>query len=115
MGERKEHASNLEAQQFATEAIVWARDHGSWMSVAWFITEDGKVELGRRTTYQFPKGKFAEALGLLAMDLAEEKQAQLPSPLPMARLRPFAEETQPPAADGSDLDDDPLDEEDDVE
>lgn len=115
MGERKEHTTSLDAQQQAASAIGEATDSSHWMTATWAV-RNGRVELTCRTTYQFPRDRFAEAVGLLAIDLAGERQGSLPGPLPMAHVRPYVEEPQSPVVDGPEdeslLDDD---EEDDVE
>lgn len=92
--ERREHSSNDEAKQFALDAIGTVAMRKHWMAVAWCV-EDGRVDLTRCTTFQFPKTGFADALGQLALRLATESQRTsgppVPDPLPGVALPGLAE------------------------
>ena len=84
MIERLEHGSRGEAEKFALDVIRNVSPRQHWMAVVW--TElDGVVEF-TRTTFQFPKNKFTDALGQLSLDLAVESKASnsIPDPLPSA-------------------------------
>ena len=73
MARRVLHDRNSEARNNFTEVFDRTTSGTKWMGAVWVVNEQGKVELTQHTTFQFPTGLFEEALGQLAMALAEEK------------------------------------------
>jgi len=83
------------------KALSEARDSGRFMVAIWMTAEDGSL-ICRRTTWQFPADRFAEAIEQLNRMLEEERHPPK-GPLPLARFlnkRPVLEPTPPFEMDG---------------
>jgi len=90
------HSKVTEASRTATGALSSCIvSNKQWMSVVFGIKEDGSL-VCNRTTWDFPKGKMAEALFLLACQFAEESKSDLlpDNPLPRAKLEKQHEEPE---------------------
>jgi len=78
-----EHTTPGEAQDLHNEAMHQAVRSGHWMSAVWCV-EDGQLIMVRRTTYDFPRGDFDNALEQLSKVCAEDVAPAEPEALPMA-------------------------------
>ncbi len=97
-----DHATKDEAIGAVVEAMGSVADVDGFMMAIW-IVKDGRISLGRRTTWNFPTGDFDAAIGHLKTNCDEEKsRCEMPEfgPLPMAdflpRKKPVSEREAPP-------------------
>jgi hypothetical protein len=98
MVEAIQHNKSNEALMAFGESLQETAQSDAWMAACWRV-KDGRIELVRTTTYQFPNGDVIAAVGHLALQLFEmTKEEKLPDePLPMADLPwlPPVKETEP--------------------
>lgn len=76
------HGSMTAANAQVEKALAEARDAGKFMVAVWMPDEAGNL-ICRRTTWQFPTERFAEAIGQLNQMLEEERNPPR-GPLPLA-------------------------------
>lgn len=81
-----EHDVIEDAHDTFDRSFIDAVNAGRWMAAAWKINQDGSMEM-RRTTFDFPKDRLAEASKLLSENVGDElSNVILPtSPLPEAK------------------------------
>jgi hypothetical protein len=87
MAEVIEHKESSEAFAAFMEALQEVASGDRWLAACWRV-KDGKIEIVRATSYEFPNGDMLAAVGHLALQLFEmSKNDLLPdNPLPMANL-----------------------------
>ena len=76
------HGSMIGASAQIDKTLKEARDHGQFMSVVWFVDDKGILHC-KKTTWQFPNDRLAEATGLL-QKMIEDDLTPPKMPLPLA-------------------------------
>lgn len=76
------HGSMMAASAQVEKALAEARAAGKFMVAVWMPDEQGNL-ICRKTTWQFPTERFAEAIGQLNRMLEEERNPPR-GPLPLA-------------------------------
>ena len=84
----KKHVELGDAEEKSRESLKLAVGTGRWMSAVWFF-RDGKLIL-HRTTFEFPRERFDEAVNQLRGTLNNERKEETrPSPEPLPRVEEF--------------------------
>ncbi len=95
----RKHDTEEDARECLEDALVKASESGRWMAAVW-SAKDGRVEMVRKTTFNFPMNQFLAAAGLLTQDclaelIADGAKANLPvAPLPRAKSPSMADEKE---------------------
>ncbi len=84
----EKHSTSLLALSSHSEAMEEAVESGKWMSAVWRV-KDGKIELVKRTTWDFPTGDFLAAVAQLANSCFESMKESTPPKLPLPRADGF--------------------------
>ena len=82
------HETQASAMESAQTALAQASADGRWM-IAVFSVTDGKLQMRTRTTWEFPRGDYSEAVRMLQASIKQEQSLPIDEPLPVAELPPL--------------------------
>lgn len=67
--------SNSEARQHFIEQFESLTTGEKWLAAVWIVDDSGKLVLANKSSFNFPRNKFNESVGELAMVLSRETVA----------------------------------------